>query len=129
MAIDRIKIGIKITEFNRAASSFRSAFAPAQGKIYIAIRNGDTNIFNFFDSEFLVHAAAVEKFRPFASDGRYYQEAWDDYRKTIYDDQFLTSKERWTSNITADDTGEYETVFLEIINDKINNLLHFASNN
>ena len=128
MAVDRIKIGIEITNFNRAASSFRAAFAPAQGKIYLTTHsNSATDLSDFFDSEFISQSAAIENFRPFVSDNIAYQQAWEDYRKTIYDDDKLTPRERWMINMIQNEDDDNGEIFLEVIENKINNILHFAN--
>lgn len=76
-------------EFNAAASKLRAAFAVTKTKLYLAGKSGDVNLREFFDNELPGHVAAIEKFRPFAGDRNAYQEALENYRKTIYEDDSL----------------------------------------
>lgn len=91
-------------EHRTACAKLRSAFAPALAIIYIARHHGthdkppvDATIKNTL----LLHAAAVEEFRPFvpASNRGAYQEAWEKYRQTAAQCPFSTAGEEWGLNM------------------------------
>ena len=82
LAIDRIKENIRITEFNKAASDFRAAFAPTIVKFNLI------SDFNAIDKrlrdELIPQGVAIERFRPFVAPEKQedYQEAWENYHQT-----------------------------------------------
>ena len=72
--------------FIAACAKLRAAFAPALGQIYLAQNHGNHDrppIDSFVKSNLLVHASAVEEFRPHvaSNNSAAYQEAWESYRK------------------------------------------------
>lgn len=82
LAIDRIKENIRITEFNKAASDFRAAFAPAIVKFNLI---SDFNaIDKMLRDELIPQGVAIERFRPFVAPEKQedYQEAWENYHQT-----------------------------------------------
>jgi hypothetical protein len=82
LAIDRIKENIRITEFNKAASDFRAAFAPAIVKFNLI---SDFNaIDKMLRKELIPQGVAIERFRPFVAPEKQeaYQEAWENYHQT-----------------------------------------------
>lgn len=114
-------------EFSIATAKLRSAFAPTQTKLYLARKSGETNLREFFDNVLPLHGAAIEEFRTFARDGAAYQEAWEEYRKTIYDDDALGDAElRWWSGMVAGEGNEEINNFLDVISQKIEAILHFS---
>ena len=117
-----------IQRFNAAASKIRAAFAPAQAKIRTSGYANGIELRNFFYDEIMAHAAAVEEFRPFASDSHAYQEAWDIYQQTINHSRHTNNGEYlWQSNILETEEGVSRPDFTEIIIQKIDNILHFAN--
>ncbi len=82
LAIDRIKENIRITEFNKAASDFRAAFAP------VIVKFNLISDFNAIDKmlreELIPQGVAIERFRPFVASEKQeaYQEAWENYHQT-----------------------------------------------
>ena len=68
-----------------ARAKLRAAFAPALGQIYLAQKHGDhdrPSIEDFVKNNLLVHASAIEEFRPFVTGGdAAYQETWESYRQ------------------------------------------------
>ena len=113
-------------EFNVAAAKLRAAYAPTQARLHLSRMADEHQIGEYFDTAIPVHAAAVEEFRPFASDSHTYQQAWDNYRKAIYDDdEFADAELRWWSGKTIKD-GEMVN-FLLLIEKRIKDVLHFAA--
>ena len=82
LAIDRIRENIRITEFNKAASDFRAAFAPAIVKFNL-IRDLNA-IDKMLREELIPQGVAIERFRPFVALEKQeaYQEAWEKYHQT-----------------------------------------------
>jgi hypothetical protein len=82
LAIGRLKEGIRISEFNKAAADFRAAFAPAIAKFNIL--TGRNEIESMLKSELISQSVAIEVFRPFVREAERteYQEAWDDYHQS-----------------------------------------------
>lgn len=81
-----------------ACANLRSAFAPAIAQIYLARHHGthDTPVVgNILKDSLVSHASAVEEFRPFASDGISYQEAWEEYRKIVRQDNNDIDTAEW----------------------------------
>lgn len=114
-------------EFNRATAKLRSVFAPAQSKIITEFYTDGRKLRDFFYEKLGVHAAAMEEFRPFASDGDSYQRAWDEYQKTINHKRDTDNEEHtWTSNVMETEEGIRLPSFTGVILQKIENILHFA---
>ena len=85
-------------ERRTACAKFRTAFAPAIAQIYLARHHGthDTPVIGNILKEALVsHASAVEDFRPFVCNGVAYQEAWEQYRKTVRQDNNDIDTAEW----------------------------------
>ncbi len=121
---------MKDQEFIVASARLRAAFAPAQSKIIIEFYADGRKLRDFFYEELGVHAAAVEMFRPFASDGVAYQKAWDEYQKTINHERGTSNEEwPWTSNVFETEEGIIPPNFTGAILDKIEKIFHFASPN
>jgi len=82
LAIDRIKENIRITEFNKAASEFRSAFAPAIAQFPFLSAVNDID--KMLQDELIPQSVAIEKFRPFIPSNKKgaYQEAWERYHQS-----------------------------------------------
>lgn len=119
---------MKDQEFIVASAKLRASFAPAQAKLRLPREIGNIEARKFFDDAFLVHASAVEEFRPFASNAVVYQEAWEDYRKALYEDDALGDADlRWNSGMVVYEDGKETLDFLNLLNQKIRDILHFAS--
>jgi len=119
---------MKDQEFIVASARLRAAFAPAQSKMITDFYSAGRKLRDFFYEELGVHAAAVEMFRPFASDGASYQKAWDEYQKTINHERGTNNEEwPWTSNVFETGEGIHPPNFTGVINEKIKSILHFAS--
>lgn len=85
-------------ERRAACANFRSAFAPAIAQIYLARHHGthDTPVVgNILKASLVSHASAVEEFRPFVSDSIAYQEAWEQYRKAVRQDNNDIDTAEW----------------------------------
>jgi hypothetical protein len=85
-------------ERRAACVNFRAAFAPAIAQIYLARHHGthDTPVVgNILKDSLVFHASAVEGFRPFVSDSAAYQEAWENYRKTVRQDNNDIDTAEW----------------------------------
>lgn len=82
LAIDRIKENIRITEFNKAASEFRAAFAPAIVKFNIT--RDAKSINEMLSAELVPQGIAIERFRPFVAKEKKeaYQKAWENYHQS-----------------------------------------------
>ena len=82
LAIDRIKKNIRITEFNKAASDFRAAFAPVIAKF--ALLSDANAIDQMLKDELIPQSVAIEKFRPFVPSDKKgaYQETWENYHQS-----------------------------------------------
>jgi len=110
-----------------AAAKLRTAFAPAQVKLSLPRSIGNTEARQYFDEAFFVHAAAIEEFRPFASDSVAYQKAWDDYRKTLHDNDALGDANlRWDSGMMVNEDGDKPLDFIAVIEQKIKTILSYA---
>ncbi|MFZ2452714.1 MAG: hypothetical protein WAW36_19570 [Methylovulum miyakonense] len=112
-----------------AAAKLRASFAPAQAEIFRAQCIGEHDLREFFDTAFLEHTAAIEEFSPFVSnsDMAKYQQARDDYQKTIYaNDALGDAKLRWDSGKVVNEHGDEPLVFLDVIEQKISNILNFS---
>ena len=79
LAIARIHETIQATAFNKAASEFRAAFAPAIVR-YCFLTDQD-EITNMLESELVEQGIGIERFRPYVRDGdeKAYQDAWENY--------------------------------------------------
>ena len=96
-------------ERRAACTSLRAAFAPAIAQIYLARHHGthDTPVVgNILKDALVSHASAVEKFRPFASDDAAYQEAWEQYRKTVSQDNHIIDTAEWETDAALWSTVE-----------------------
>jgi len=68
------------SEFNKAASEFRAAFAPAISKFKII---SDANaIDKMLREELIPQGIAIERFHPLVKDKKAYQEAWENYHQS-----------------------------------------------
>ena len=88
-------------ERRAACAKLRSAFAPALASIYLGRHHGDHDrpvVGNVLKDSLLAHASAVEEFRPFAKNGETYQESWEEYRKTVREDNFKIDTLEWGTN-------------------------------
>lgn len=107
-----------------AAAKLRASFAPAQAKLFRSKSVGERDLREFFDTVFLDHAAAFEEFRPFVSDGLTYQNAWDEYQKTIYTNDALGDANlRWMSGMMVNENGDNTLDFLDVIDQRIKTIL------
>lgn len=130
LAIDRIKETIKVTEFSKAAAKLRAAFAPAKAHLKFPQSLGNIEAREFFGNALTNHAIAIEVFRPFAKDSSAYQGAWEDYQNTVYGDDALGDADlKWSSGMITSENAKENLNFLKVIEDKIENILHFASPN
>lgn len=105
--------------FRDARAMFRAAFAPAIAQIYLARHHGthDTPIVgNILKDSLVAHASAIEEFRPFVCDSAAYQEAWEQYRKTVRQDNHDIDTAEWGADAPVWSTVEA----------KINAILAFA---
>lgn len=87
-----------LKERRAACANFRTSFAPAIAQIYLARHHGthDTPVVGNILKDLLVsHASAVEEFRPFVSDSAAYQEAWEQYRKMVRQDNNDIDTSEW----------------------------------
>ena len=119
---------MKGQEFIVASAKLRATFAPAQVKLSFPRELGNIELRKFFDDAFLLHASAIEEFRPFASDGVAYQKAYDEYREALFEDDALGDANlRWSSNMVITDGIENHQNFIDYLKGKVENVLHFAS--
>ena len=96
-------------ELRIVSAKFRVAFAPAIAQIYLARHHGthDTPIVgNILKDALVSHASAVEEFRPFVSNGVAYQEAWEQYRKTVRQDNNDIDTAEWGTDAALWSTVE-----------------------
>lgn len=127
LAIDRIKENIKITGFNHAAAKLRAAFAPALAMIYLARHHGThdrPDDDRFIKDNLLLHAAAVEEFRPFVPRNirDEYQQAWEEYRQAARDDIYMRAAEE---RIVKEEENR-DVAYGEIIEKRIHEVLEYA---
>jgi hypothetical protein len=102
-----------------ACANFRAAFAPAIAQIYLARHHGthDTPVVgNILKDSLVAQASAIEEFRPYVSDSAAYQEAWEQYRKTVRQDNNVIDTAEW-----GNDAPIWSTV-----EEKIHAILEFA---
>jgi hypothetical protein len=121
LAIDRIKENIKITEFNKAASELRSAFAKAIVKFRIL--SDFSEIDEMLKEELIPQGIAIEKFRPFVPKNKQksYQEAWENYHQS--------HKREGTSSVYFLDYAMVdEKKRFKLFDDRIKKILEFAEN-
>jgi hypothetical protein len=117
LAIARIQETSRISEFNKAVSEFRAAFAPAIFKFKIT---SDLNsIDKLLKDELINQGIAIEKFRPFVNDKKAFQEAWENYH--------LSHKRDGVSSVYFLDyaMGDEKERFA-LFNQRINDILKFA---
>lgn len=115
-AILSFRFAIKLTNINAANAAkqaevnavrdarakFLAAFAPAIAQIYLARSHGthDTPIIgNILKDSLISHASTIEEFRPFVMDSAAYQKAWEEYRKTVCQDNFDIDTAEWGSDM------------------------------
>lgn len=80
LAIARIYKAARVSEYNKAVSEFRAAFAPTIFKFRIT---AEVNaIEKMLKEELIPQGIAIEKFRPFVKDKEAYQEAWENYHQS-----------------------------------------------
>lgn len=98
-------------EHRAARTKFRAAFAPAIAQIYLARHHGthDTPIVgNILKDALVSHATAVEEFRPFVCNGVAYQKAWEQYRKTVRQDNNGIDTAEWGTDAARWSTMEVQ---------------------
>jgi len=110
-----------------AAAKFRSFFAPTLAMIYLARHHGThdrPDDDKFIKDNLILHAAAVEEFRPFVPAGKRseYQQAWEEYRQAAREDIYMRAAAEWA---TAEKENR-EIAYGEIIEQRIHNILEFA---
>jgi hypothetical protein len=66
-----------------AVAKFRAAFAPAIARIGFAGDDDASDLKAFFKSESLIHAAAIEEFKPFVSERTNYDKVYGEYCGTL----------------------------------------------
>jgi hypothetical protein len=89
LALDRIKENIRITDFNKAAATFRAAFVDAQVLLrqnIISVQSLVTNIIS--DQVLIEHEKAKILFEPFIDDAHIvsFNDAWEKYKD--YDNRY-----------------------------------------
>ncbi|HEY8708094.1 MAG TPA: hypothetical protein VIM34_08855 [Burkholderiaceae bacterium] len=92
----------KSREHRAACGKLRAAFAPALATIYLGRHHGNHDrpaVGNIFKDSLLVHASAIEAFRPFATNCGTYQQSWEDFRKTVREDNFVIDTLEWETNL------------------------------
>ena len=83
-----------------AIARLRAAFAPAMATIYLARHHGEHDrpqVGNVLKSQLLNHASAVEEFRHFARSPSY-QAAWERYRSSVRESNFVIDALEWESD-------------------------------
>lgn len=98
-------------EHRAARTKFRAAFAPAIAQIYLARHHGthDTPIVgNILKDALVSHATAVEEFRPFVCSSVAYQEAWEQYRMTVRQDNNDIDTAEWGTDAALWSTVEVQ---------------------
>ena len=117
MAISRIYKTAQISEYNKAVSEFRGAFARAIFKFKIT--SGANEIKTMLEKELIPQGVAIERFRPFVKDKEAYQEAWEDYH--------LSHKRDGVSSVylTQYAVGDEHERF-SLFNQRMNEILKFA---
>ena len=113
--------------FAIAASKLRSAFAPTLAMIYLARHHGNhdrPDDDKFIKDNLLLHASAVEEFRPFVPTGKMgeYQQAREEYRQAAREDIYMRAADEWA---TAAEENR-DIAYGEIIEQKIHNILKHA---
>ena len=104
-AIAAYWLAIKLEESKErraACAQLRSAFAPALATVYLGRHHGTHDrpvVGNVLKESLLAHASAVEEFRPFAADREAYQHAWEEYRKTVREDNFYIDSLEWGADL------------------------------
>ena len=114
-------------EFNKAAAKLRASFAPALAMIYLARHHGThdrPDDDKFIKDNLLIHASAVEEFRPFVTESKRseYQQAWENYRKAARDDIYTRTGEEWA----ASEEENREVPHGEFIEKKIHSVTEYA---
>lgn len=117
LAISRIHETARVSEYNKAVSEFRAAFAPAIFKFKITADFNQIN--DMLREELVLQGIAIEKFRPFVKDKEAYQDAWENYH--------LSHKRNGVSSVYFLDYAmgdEYER--FSLFNQRISDILKFA---
>ena len=117
LAISRIYETARVSEYNKAVSEFRGAFAPAIVKFKITADFNQIN--DMLREELIPQGIAIERFRPFVKDKEAYQEAWENYH--------LSHVRDGVSSVYFLDyaMGEEHERF-SLFNQRINDILKFA---
>jgi len=82
----------------KAVTEFRDCFAEGLGLIYIARNHGTHNtplVADQIRNMLPQYAAAVEKFRPLATDGEAFQSAWENFRQFANQDTSNVDTAEW----------------------------------
>ena len=117
LAIARIYKAARVSEYNKAVSEFRAAFAPAIFKFKIT---SDANQINaMLREELIPQGIAIERFRPFVKDEKAYQEAWENYHQSHQRDGI-------SSVYFLDYAMGEEHERFSLFNQRINEVLKFA---
>jgi hypothetical protein len=92
-----------------AAAKFRASFAPALARIRLESdvkREGTSEIANFFRAAWIDHAAFIEEFRPFVSEGTAYEKAWENYKSIISEKSIHDGGSGWDTDLFIDENGK-----------------------
>jgi hypothetical protein len=92
----------ELKERRAACASLRAAFAPSLATIYLGRHHGDHDrpqVGNILKESLLTHASNIEEFRPFARNEVAYQQAWEEYRRTVREDNFVINTLEWETNL------------------------------
>ncbi len=124
----RFSLGLIVKQNSlNAAAKLRAAFAPTLAMIYLARHHGThdrPDDDKFIKDNLLLHASAVEEFRPFVpkSQGGEYQKAWEEYRKAARDDIYMRTAEEWA----VSEEESREVPHGEFIERKVHSILEYA---
>ena len=108
---------ISISEFNKASSSIRAAFAPALSFIYLAKNHGSTHevpdVDKFLKASLMDQATAIENFKHFVTeaDRTEYQQTWEKYRYEVWNYDFDSN----ALNSEVDEFKVYESMVHKIL--------------
>lgn len=110
-----------------ASAKFRATFAPTLAMIYLARHHGThdrPDDDKFIKDNLLLHASALEEFRPFVPAGKRaeYQQAWEEYRQAAREDIYMRTAEEWA--VTEEE--DRDVAHGEIIEKRIHKIIKYA---
>ena len=109
-----------------AVAKFRAAFAPAVARIGFAGDDDASDLKAFFKSEILVHAAAIEEFRPFVSESTSYSKTYSEYCEVLKNFHGDLDEVAWLIKISHNYGGNIKSFYSDLLS-KTKKVMDLAS--